>query len=97
MAECRSAGCSPNYADGLQKLLTQYADVFRLKLGRDPPVKVLPLIVNVRPGAIPVRCKARRYSLEQRQFKKKHVAELVKAGAVFRNSRSRWCWPPLTM
>ena len=95
VAECRLAGCSPNYAEKLQRLLTKYADVFRLKLGRDPSVKVPPLIVNVRPGAIPVRCKARRYSLEQRQFMKTHVAELVKAGLVFRNPRSRWCSPPL--
>ena len=95
VAECLAAGCSLKYADGLKQLLTKFADVFRLKLGRDPPVQMPPLIVNVRPDAIPVRCKARRYSVEQRQFMKKHVAELVQAGLVYRNPRSRWSSPPL--
>ena len=95
VAECRTAGCCQTYADGLWTLLTKYADVFQLKLVRDPPVEVPPLIVDVRSCAIPVRCKAQRYSLEQLQLMKKHVAELVKAGLVFRNPRSRWCSPPL--
>ena len=43
VAECRTASCSQTYVDGLRKLLTKYADVFWLKLGRDPPVKVPPL------------------------------------------------------
>ena len=82
--ECQMVGCSEEYALKLQQLLKRDDNVFRLKLGQDPPVDVPPLRVNVMPGAVPVRCKARRYSLEQRQFMKEHVAELEKAGLVFR-------------
>ncbi|CAK4689608.1 unnamed protein product, partial [Aphanomyces euteiches] len=39
VGECRVAGCDDSYAVELGKLLVKYEDVFRLKLGRDPPVK----------------------------------------------------------
>ncbi|KAH9078175.1 hypothetical protein Ae201684P_019271 [Aphanomyces euteiches] len=39
VGECRAAGCDDSYAIELGKLLVKYEDVFRLKLGRDPPVK----------------------------------------------------------
>jgi hypothetical protein len=68
---------------------------FRLELGQDPPVDMPPLKVNARPDATPVRCKARRYGPEQHAFMARHVDDLERAGLVFKNSRSRWCSPPL--
>ncbi|KAH9078958.1 hypothetical protein Ae201684P_020021 [Aphanomyces euteiches] len=95
VGECRVAGCDDSYAVELGKLLVKYEDVFRLKLGRDPPVKVEPLRVTLKADAKPVRCKARRYSKEQREFMAKHVDELQAAGLCYRNPRSKWCSAPL--
>ncbi|RLO02739.1 hypothetical protein DYB28_013778 [Aphanomyces astaci] len=73
ISECRAAGCGEDFAAALWALLLRYEDVFRLSLGRDPPVDVAPLRVTLKAGAEPVRCKARRYSMEQRDFMAKHV------------------------
>ncbi|ETN16098.1 hypothetical protein PPTG_21866 [Phytophthora nicotianae INRA-310] len=37
-------------------------DVFRLVIGRDPPVDMPPMEVTLKPGAVPARCRVRRYS-----------------------------------
>jgi hypothetical protein len=66
-----------------------------LTLGRDPPVKMPPLKVHMKQGSVPVKCKARRYSLPQREFMQKHVKELEDAGFIYRNPTSRWCCAPL--
>ncbi|KAE9160699.1 hypothetical protein PF002_g32560 [Phytophthora fragariae] len=55
-----------------------------------PPHKV-----TLKPDAVPVRCKARRYAPEHRAFMKKHVQELIDAGLCIRNPHSKWCSPPL--
>ncbi len=89
------AGCGPEYAARLEVLLAKYKDVFRLSLGRDPPVAMPPLKVHLVDGAKPVRCKARRYSLPQREFMQTHVKELEAAGFVYRNPSSRWASAPL--
>ena len=93
--EAEAEGCSPAFTDELRKLLTRHSDVFRLELGQDPPVDMPPLKVNLRDDARPVRCKARRYGPEQRAFMDKHVEQLEKMGLVYKNTRSRWCSPPL--
>jgi hypothetical protein len=79
--------------DGL--LLQEHSDVFRLVLGRDPPVKTEPLRVQSRPGARPVRSQTRRYPAEHREFMRRHVEALAEAGMVYRNPGSRWSSPPL--
>jgi hypothetical protein len=93
--EVEDAGGSPIFTTQLRDLLLRYADVFRLELGRDPPVNMPPLRVKLRDDAKPVRCKARRYGPGQRAFMDSHVEQLEKAGLVYKNTRSRWCSPPL--
>ncbi len=66
--EVEDAGGSPIFTTQLRDLLLRYADVFRLELGRDPPVDMPPLRVKLRDDAKPVRCKARRYGPEQGAF-----------------------------
>jgi hypothetical protein len=66
--EVDDAGGSPILTTQLRDLLLRYADVFRLELGRDPPVDMPPLRVKLRDDAKPVRCKARHYGPEQRVF-----------------------------
>jgi hypothetical protein len=93
--EVEDEGGSPIFTTQLRDLLLRYADMFRLELGRDPPVDIPPLRVKLRDDAKPVRCKARRYGPEQRAFMDSRVEQLEKAGLVYKNTRSRWCSPPL--
>jgi hypothetical protein len=37
----------------LRQLVTECKDVFRLKLGADPPANVKPLVIKLRDGADP--------------------------------------------
>jgi hypothetical protein len=51
------------YQDGeqsLRQLVTECKDVFRLKIGADPPANVKPLVIKMRDGAEPVRMSARK-------------------------------------
>ncbi|KAF0717915.1 Aste57867_2017 [Aphanomyces stellatus] len=68
VVEAVTAGCGTEFAAKLAELLDKYVDVFRLSLGRDTPVKMPPLKVHLANGARPIRCRARRYSLPQREF-----------------------------
>jgi hypothetical protein len=55
--------CMPQ--DGVQslrQLLTECKDVFRLKLGADPPANVKPLVIKLGKGAEPVRMSSRKYA-----------------------------------
>lgn len=88
-------GASEEFVKELRKLLRRYRDVFRTVLGRDPPVKVDPLVVRLKPNHVPVKCKSRRYPQEHRVFMREHIQSLVDAGLCYRNNRSRWCSPPL--
>ncbi|POM64770.1 Hypothetical protein PHPALM_19656 [Phytophthora palmivora] len=95
--EASGLGCSAVLRDELAKILFQYRDVFRIQLGRDPPVDMPPLKVTLKPNATPARCKARRYPAEHRAFMKKHVKELIDARLCYRNLHSKWCSPPLVV
>lgn len=55
------AGMSDDGAIELWKILSEFDDVFRLRLGRDPAVDVPPLRVRLKPDTVPVRGKSRRY------------------------------------
>ena len=81
-------------AERLRGLLATYEDVFRLEFGQDPPVRVEPLQVRLKEGAVPVKCKQRRYPPVHREFLDNHVRELMGAGLVYENHRSRWASPP---
>ncbi|KAH9145267.1 hypothetical protein AeRB84_010825 [Aphanomyces euteiches] len=94
VAEAVEQGLPQDYVAPLQKLLTRHADVFRLGFGSDPPVKVPPLHVRLKPGVSPVRCSARRYPPAHQLFLEQHMAELEAAGLVYLNTTSRWATPP---
>ncbi|ETV93807.1 hypothetical protein H310_12370 [Aphanomyces invadans] len=70
-----------------KQLFSENIDVFRLEMGGDPPIKVEPLRVRVKPGAVPVKCELRRYPPLHMEYLEGHVAELERAGLVYRNNR----------
>ncbi|POM68486.1 LOW QUALITY PROTEIN: Hypothetical protein PHPALM_15352 [Phytophthora palmivora] len=79
----------------LRELVMSYADIFRLRLGRDEPADVESLEVPLVPGDQLYRTGMRRYPERQRQFLRKYVRELEGAGLVERNNHSRWSSPAL--
>jgi hypothetical protein len=71
--------------DGLQSLrqfVAECKDVFRLKLGTDPPVNMKPLVIKLHEGAEPVRISARKYALPQLNCMSDKIRELEELGLV---------------
>jgi Reverse transcriptase (RNA-dependent DNA polymerase) len=68
----------------------EYRNVFRIKLGNDPPAKIPPLVVKVKPGATPVKDTQRRYAPAQRAFLSSTIQKLEALGAVRANPTSQW-------
>ncbi|KAH9109321.1 hypothetical protein AeMF1_015598 [Aphanomyces euteiches] len=87
-------GMAPEDAERLTSVLLEFQDVFRVRFGQDPPVKVAPLEVHLKAGAVPVKSGLRRYPPTHLEFLEKHVRELEDAGLVYRNTRSRWAAAP---
>jgi hypothetical protein len=70
------AGMSRNGVQSLRQLVTECKDVFRLKLGTDPPANVKPLVIKLRDGAEPVRMSARKYAPPQLKFMRDKIREI---------------------
>jgi hypothetical protein len=60
----------------LRQLITECEDVFKLKLGTDPPANVKPLVIKLRDGAEPVRMSACKYAPPQLNFMRDKIREL---------------------
>jgi hypothetical protein len=56
------AGMSLDGVQSFRQLVTEFKDVFRLKLGADPPGNLKPLVMKLRDGAEPVRMSSRKYA-----------------------------------
>ncbi|ETV90624.1 hypothetical protein H310_14627 [Aphanomyces invadans] len=82
-------GMDETAVDALRNLLVEFQDVFRLKFGRDPPLKV-----HLKPGAVPVKSGLRRHPPTHLAFLEKPVRELEAAGLVYRTTRPRWAAAP---
>ncbi|ETV78978.1 hypothetical protein H257_07762 [Aphanomyces astaci] len=94
VAEAATAGMPAEAVEQLRDLLMEFRDVFRLKFGRNPPVKVEPLKVRLKEGSVPVKSGLRRYPPTHMAFLEKHVRELEEAGLVYRSTRSCWASAP---
>jgi hypothetical protein len=76
ITSAEQAGISRDGVQSLRQLVTECKDVFRLKLGADPPVNVKPLVIKLRDGAEPVRMSARNYAPLQLKFMRDKIREL---------------------
>jgi hypothetical protein len=79
------------YQDGvqsLQQLVTECKDVFRLKLGTNPPANVNSLVVNLCEGAELVRMSARKYAPPQLKFMRDKTCELEKMVLSYKNTEA---------
>ncbi|KAE9082320.1 hypothetical protein PF006_g26930 [Phytophthora fragariae] len=78
----------------LRGMLRVRLNCFRLEFGDDPPVKVAPLKVRLKPDATPTKAQPRRLPPNDRDFLERHVAKLLEKKLVYRNTRSRWASAP---
>jgi hypothetical protein len=67
-------------------LVTECKDVFKLKLGADPPANVTPLVIELRDGAEPVRMSSRKFTQPQLEFMLDKIRELEELGLVHKNT-----------
>jgi hypothetical protein len=65
--------------------MTERKDVFRLKLGADPPANVKPLVIKLRDDAEPVRMLARKHAPPQLKFMRDKIRKLEELGLVYKN------------
>ncbi len=93
-AEAEAFGLSGDEAEHLRSLLLKHVDVFRVDLGDDPPVKVEPLKVRIKPDSVPVRCGMCRYPPAHVEYMREHVAALEANKMVYLNNRSMWAAAP---
>jgi hypothetical protein len=52
LTSAEQAGISRDGVQSLRQLVTECKDVFRLKLGADPPANVKPRVIKLRDGAV---------------------------------------------
>lgn len=81
----------------LINLVSEFKDIFRIKLGKDPPVDVEPMNIEFDGNTRPVKVRMRTYSPEQLSFLKKKIEELIEAGYISRNNSSKWACAPLVV
>lgn len=93
--EATDSGLSPEEGTRLKHLVFGYKDIFRTKIGGDPPADVPAMKIVLKKNAEPVRMKPRRYSPPQAVFLRTKVDELQRKGLVKPNNRSRWACAPL--
>jgi len=90
-------GLSPHGQERVTSMLRKYRDVFRIKLGPDPPAKVAPLRIKIKEEARPYRSPQRRYAPPQHAFISTTVQKLEAVGAVYKNPKARWASPALAV
>ncbi|GMF50149.1 unnamed protein product [Phytophthora fragariaefolia] len=86
-------GMTSHLYDRLRWILERYVDSFRVALDDDPPVKVPPLRVRLKPNTRPVKAKLRRYPPWYEVLLEDHVQQLLETGLVKINPYSRWVVP----
>jgi hypothetical protein len=88
-----SAELTGMYRDGVQslrQLVTECKDVFRLKLGADPPANVNPLVIKLHDGAEPERMSARKCAPPRLKFMRDKIREQEELGLVYKNAGAEW-------
>jgi hypothetical protein len=97
ISSAEQTGMSRDGVQSLRHFVTECKDVFRLKLGADPPVNVKPLFIKLRDGAEPVRISTRKYAPPQLTFMRDKIYEFEELGLVYKNTGADWASPPLIL
>lgn len=95
VSEARTRGMSEDGVKSLDRLLVEFDDVIKLKLDGGKPADIEPLRVRLKPDAVPVRAKQRRYPAPKRDFMEKYVRQLLTLGFVKKTTAPAWVAAPL--
>lgn len=76
-------------------MLRQHLDVVRIRLNSRPPARVTPMTVDLKPNALPVRVKQRRYPPQKRAFLRRYTSQLEQMGFVKPAIQPEWVAAPL--
>ena len=77
----------------LVALVNEFEDIFCIKLGPNPPVKVEPVKVHIKADFQPPRCSTRSYSPSQMAFMTTFYTMLCSYGMFYTNSAARFASP----
>jgi hypothetical protein len=88
-----AAGFPDALAPQLRELVFEFVDIFRVRLGPDPPARVPPLRVTLKPDARPATCKPRQYSAAKQAFHQEYYQQLLDFGYVRATTQSSWTSP----
>jgi Reverse transcriptase (RNA-dependent DNA polymerase) len=97
IASAEQEGMSLHDVQSLRQLVTECKDVFRIKLGADPPVNVKLLVIMLRDSADPMRMSARKCAPTQLKFMRHKIRQLEELGLVYKNTGAEWASPPLIL
>jgi len=97
LSAAKENGISTDGHTRLSKMLEDYRDIFRIKLGPDEPAQVDPLRITPVEGAHPYRSQQRRYCPQHRDFINRTIRELEDVKAIYKNPKSRWASPALAV
>jgi hypothetical protein len=97
ITSAEEAGMSCDDVQSLRQLVIECMDVFRLKLGADPPANVKPLVIKLRDGAEPVLMSVRKYAPPQLKIMRVKIYELEDLGLVHNNTGAEWAGPSLIL
>ena len=84
-------------AERLRGILSRRFNAFRRALRGDPPARVEPMHVQLKPGASAVKAKPRRYDPVKTSWLASYVAALLAFGLVFRNLQAVWSCPAMAV
>ena len=90
ISKAKAEGLSESEKDDITNVLKKHLDVFRTKLGDDPPAKVEEMRAVIKTDAKPVKARVRRYSEEARQWLSSFVKELETKGLIYKNPQATW-------
>ena len=95
LKDAEANGLSEKGKTQLRQLLSDYRDVFRVRLGPGPPANVEPMRISLLHDATPCLTKLRRYPAEQREYMSKFVDTLLEFGFAKPNANAEWASAPL--
>ena len=88
---------SVSKAKRLRGILSHRFNAFRRALRGDPPARVEPMRVQLKPGASVVKANPRRYDPVKTSWLASCVAALLAFGLVFRNLQAVWSSPAMAV
>ena len=76
-------GAHVDSVESMRHLFVEYKEIWRLRLGSDPPVKVTPMKCELKPAFEPYKASTRRYSPLVQDFMEVEMDRQIKWGFAY--------------